>query len=136
MLPSTYEAENAKEAKKKRLSETRKAVSDVLRETIKESGLPVSKATLQSTEFQDFFRKVRTSGESPDKNDIIAVCKIFKDDLTLDNLSRPQLVAMCRYLGLNTFGTDNLLRYHIRRRMRQMKRDDKVCKYYFFLLQL
>jgi hypothetical protein len=32
---------------------------------------------------------------------VIKVCKIFKDDLTLDNLSRPQLVGICRYMNLN-----------------------------------
>jgi LETM1 and EF-hand domain-containing protein 1 len=57
------------------------------------------------------------------------VCKIFRDDLTLDNLSRPQLVSMCRYMNLNTFGTDMMLRYQIRHRMRQIKRDDRVISY-------
>jgi LETM1 and EF-hand domain-containing protein 1 len=57
------------------------------------------------------------------------VCQIFKDDLTLDNLSRPQLVSMCRYLNLNTFGTDLMLRYQVRHRMRQIKRDDRAISY-------
>lgn len=57
------------------------------------------------------------------------MCKIFKDDLTLDNLSRPQLVSMCRYLNLNTFGTDMMLRYQLRHRMRQIKRDDRAISY-------
>lgn len=57
------------------------------------------------------------------------VCKIFKDDLTLDNLSRPQLVAICRYLNLTSFGTDNFLRYQIRVRMRQIKRDDRAISF-------
>lgn len=57
------------------------------------------------------------------------MCKTFKDDLTLDNLSRPQLVGMCKYMNLNTFGTDAMLRYQIRHRMRQIKRDDKAISY-------
>ncbi|KAH8144773.1 uncharacterized protein LAJ45_11208 [Morchella importuna] len=57
------------------------------------------------------------------------VCKIFRDDLTLDNLSRAQLVGMCRYMNLNTFGTDAILRYNIRHRMRQIKRDDRAISY-------
>lgn len=60
---------------------------------------------------------------------MIKVCKIFKDDLTLDNLSRPQLVGMARYMNLNTFGTDMMLRYQIRHRMRQIKRDDKAISF-------
>ena len=80
-------------------------------------------------EFTEFFRKVRATGESPSKEDVIKVCKIFKDDLTLDNLSRPQLVGMCKYMNLNTFGTDTMLRYQIRHRMRQIKRDDKAISF-------
>lgn len=52
----------------------------------------------------------------------------FEDELTLDNLSRPQLVSMCRYMNINAFGTDNFLRFQIRNRMRQIKADDKVIK--------
>jgi LETM1 and EF-hand domain-containing protein 1 len=36
---------------------------------------------------------------------------------------------MCRYLNLNTFGTDMMLRYQIRHRMRQIKRDDRAISY-------
>jgi LETM1 and EF-hand domain-containing protein 1 len=57
------------------------------------------------------------------------VCKIFKDDLTLDNLSRPQLVSICRYMNITSFGTDNFLRYQVRVRMRQIKRDDRSIAY-------
>ncbi|KAF2118363.1 LETM1-like protein-domain-containing protein [Lophiotrema nucula] len=129
LLPSTYEGQSAKDAKAKTLRSTRKEVSSFLRQTLKETGLPVSAENFQTQEFTDFFRKVRTTGESPSHEDVIKVCKIFKDDLTLDNLSRPQLVAICRYMNLGSFGTDNLLRYQIRVRMRQIKRDDRAISY-------
>ncbi|KAF3904630.1 hypothetical protein ABW21_db0205697 [Orbilia brochopaga] len=126
MLPSTYEGAKDKERKNQMLRATRKDVSDFLRTTIQESGLPLSPATRSKDEFVAFFRKLRSSGEKPTHQDVINVCKTFKDDLTLDNLSRPQLVAMCRYMNLNAFGTDMMLRYTIRHRMRQIKRDDKA----------
>lgn len=91
--------------------------------------MPVTAATAQKEEFTDFFKKIRTTGESPSKADVIKVCKIFKDDLTLDNLSRPQLVGICRYMNLNAMGPDGILRYQIRHRMRQIKRDDKAIAY-------
>jgi LETM1 and EF-hand domain-containing protein 1 len=69
------------------------------------------------------------TGEKPSPEDIIKVCKIFKDDLTLDNLSRPQLVSICRYMNIPSFGTDNILRYQVRVRMRQIKRDDRAIAY-------
>ena len=129
MLPSTYEGQSSREAKSARLRTTRKQVSSFLRNTLRETGLPVSAANAKKEEFTEFFRKVRATGERPTKDDVIKVCRIFKDDLTLDNLSRPQLVGMCKYMNLNTFGTDTMLRYQVRHRMRQIKRDDKAISY-------
>lgn len=129
LLPSTYEGQKSKDAKATTLRKTRKEVSSFLRDTLKETGLPVSAINAQKEEFAEFFRKVRATGESPTQEDVIKVCKIFKDDLTLDNLSRPQLVGMARYMNLNAFGTDMLLRYQIRRRMRQIKRDDRAISF-------
>jgi LETM1 and EF-hand domain-containing protein 1 len=73
--------------------------------------------------------QVRSTGEKPSPDEIVKVCKIFKDDLTLDNLSRPQLVSICRYMNITSFGTDNFLRYQVRVRMRQIKRDDRAIAY-------
>jgi len=129
MLPSTYEGQSSKDKKATNLRATRKEVSSFLRSTLKETGLPLSPATAQKDEFMNFFRKVRATGEAPTPDDVIKVCKIFKDDLTLDNLSRPQLVGMCRYMNLNTFGTDMMLRYQVRHRMRQIKRDDRAISF-------
>ncbi|KAF1835432.1 LETM1-domain-containing protein [Decorospora gaudefroyi] len=129
MLPSTYEGQSAKDTKAQTLRATRKDVSEFLRQTLKETGLPVSAENAQTAEFAEFFRKVRTTGEKPTPEEIIKVCKIFKDDLTLDNLSRPQLVSICRYMNITSFGTDNFLRYQIRVRMRQIKRDDRAIAY-------
>ena len=129
MLPSTYEGQTSKDKKASHLRTTRKEVSNFLRDTLKETGLPVSAVNAQKEEFTEFFRKVRATGESPTQADVVKVCKIFKDDLTLDNLSRPQLVGMAKYMNLNAFGTDMMLRYQIRHRMRQIKRDDRAISF-------
>lgn len=129
MLPSTYEGQTSKDKKSHTLRSTRKEVSNFLRDTLKETGLPLTPATAKREEFANFFRKVRATGEAPTATDVIKVCQIFKDDLTLDNLSRPQLVGMCRYMNLGTFGTDSMLRYTIRHRMRQIKRDDRAISF-------
>lgn len=129
LLPSTYEGQKSKENKAADLRATRKQVSSFLRNTLRESGLPVSAVNTRKEEFTEFFKKVRATGDSPTKEDVIKVCKVFKDDLTLDNLSRPQLVGMCKYMNLHTFGTDAMLRYQIRHRMRQIKRDDKAISF-------
>ena len=129
MLPSTYEGQTSKDKKASHLRTTRKEVSSFLRDTLKETGLPVSAINAKKEEFTEFFRKVRATGESPTHADVVKVCKIFKDDLTLDNLSRPQLVGMTKYMNLNAFGTDMMLRYQVRHRMRQIKRDDRAISF-------
>ena len=129
LLPSTYEGQKAREKKARNLTTTRKEVSRFMKATLSESGLPVTAATVRNEEFAEFFKKIRNTGETPSTEDVIKVCKIFKDDLTLDNLSRPQLVAICKYMNLNSFGTDAMLRYQIRHRMRQIKRDDRAIFY-------
>ncbi|OJD15107.1 hypothetical protein AJ78_04624 [Emergomyces pasteurianus Ep9510] len=129
LLPSTYEGQKSKEAKAATLRATRKEMGSFLQNTLKETGLPVNARNSKKEEFAEFFRKVRATGESPSAEDVIKVCQTFKDDLTLDNLSRPQLVAMCKYINLNTFGTDAMLRYNVRHRMRQIKRDDKAISF-------
>jgi hypothetical protein len=99
-----------------------------LQETIRESGIQSPDKIKDSEEFKTFFRKVRSTGESPSTDDIVRVAKLFENDLTLDNLSRPQLVGMCRYMNINAFGTDNFLRYTLRNRLSQLKEDDKLIQ--------
>ncbi|KAG0372079.1 hypothetical protein BGX24_000775 [Mortierella sp. AD032] len=126
MLPSTFEDKFAEEEKKRKLLKMRLEMAKFLQETIEESGIPGSQRAEAVKEFGDFFRKVRTTGEQASTDELIRVAKLFHDELTLDNLSRPQLVSMCRYMNLNAFGTDNFLRYQIRTKMASIKQDDKL----------
>ncbi|KAI1315154.1 hypothetical protein EDD11_001259 [Mortierella claussenii] len=126
MLPSTFEDKFAAEEKKRKLLKMRLEMAKFLQETIEESGIPGSSRAEAVKEFGDFFRKVRTTGEQASTDELIKVAKLFHDELTLDNLSRPQLVSMCRYMNLNAFGTDNFLRYQIRNKMNSIKQDDKL----------
>lgn len=59
LLPSTYEDQQQKDAKSKKLRTTRKDVSEFFRTTMKEGGiLPIGPTTQQREEFAQFFRKV------------------------------------------------------------------------------
>ena len=46
--------------------------------------------------------------------------------MTLDNLMRPQLVALCRLLELQSIGTNNFLRFQLIMKLRAIRADDKV----------
>ncbi|KAG0164917.1 hypothetical protein DFQ30_009229 [Apophysomyces sp. BC1015] len=128
MLPSTYESKSQEEEKKRKLLKVRLEMAKFLQETISETGFAGSDHAGAAQDFADFFRKIRITGEQASTEDLLNVARRFEDELTLDNLSRPQLVSMCKYMNINAFGTDNFLRFQIRNRMRQIKADDKVIQ--------
>ncbi|KAF4090208.1 hypothetical protein AMELA_G00049300 [Ameiurus melas] len=57
---------------------------------------------------------------------IIRFSKLFEDELTLDNLTRPQLVALCKLLELQPIGTNNFLRFQLIMKLRSIRADDKM----------
>ena len=52
--------------------------------------------------------------------------KLFEDEITLDSLARPQLIALCRVLELKPIGTSNFLRFQLRMKLRNLAADDVV----------
>lgn len=72
------------------------------------------------------FLQIRETGERPSNEEILRFSKLFEDELTLDNLTRPQLVALCKLLELQSIGTNNFLRFQLTMRLRSIKADDKV----------
>ncbi|KAH3687868.1 hypothetical protein WICPIJ_001161 [Wickerhamomyces pijperi] len=135
LLPSTYESTADKAKKREKLLQTRKQTSEFLRKTLKESGHTLrldsgSTTSEQRAEFVSFFRSLNTIGEeAPTPEKIVSIARMFNNDSVLDNLSRPQLVAMAKYMNLAPFGTDQMLRYQIRYRMLQIIKDDKAIDY-------
>ncbi len=82
MLPSTFESKFSVEEKRRGLIKVRLEMAKFLQETIKEGGLQATDKVKTSEEFKEFFRKVRSTGESPSNEDIIKVAQLFEDDLT------------------------------------------------------
>ena len=72
----------------------------------------------------DSIDKVR-EGAAVDSQTIIEMAALFKDGITLDTVSRSHLVAMCKYMGLNAFGSDPYLRYQLRSAIRKLRNDDQ-----------
>lgn len=54
--------------------------------------------------------------------------KLFEDEITLDSLSRPQLIALCRLLELKPVGPNNFLRFQLRMQLRSLKSDDRMIQ--------
>jgi len=58
--------------------------------------------------------------------------KLFEDEITLENLSRQQLHALCQVLNLTAIGSDYMLRFQLTTRLRQLLTDDKVLELFPF----
>ncbi|CCG22723.1 Mrs7 protein [Candida orthopsilosis Co 90-125] len=130
MLPSTYESKTDRQNKRNKLKKTRNAASEYIKQTMEQSGLKLSKkiTDAERENFVQFFHAI-SMGKNPTREQLIQVARLFKNDQVLDNLSRHQLVAMCKYMSLRPFGTDSILRYQIRHRLLTIIKDDKAIDY-------
>ncbi|NWU61035.1 LETM1 protein, partial [Pterocles burchelli] len=127
MLPSTFETKSKKEERLKKELRVKLEVAKFLQDTIEEMALKNKAAKGNVTkDFSKFFQKIRETGERPSNEEILRFSKLFEDELTLDNLTRPQLVALCKLLELQSIGTNNFLRFQLTMRLRSIKADDKL----------
>ncbi|QRG38622.1 hypothetical protein FDK38_003037 [Candidozyma auris] len=130
LLPSTYQSKSDIKKKRADLSKKRVSASEYIKKTMEESGLKLSKKISEEEKqaFVSFF-DIISMGKTPEREHLIKVARMFKNDQVLDNLSRPQLVAMAKYMSLRPFGTDSILRYQIRHRLLTIIKDDKAIDY-------
>ncbi|XP_067084119.1 LETM1 domain-containing protein LETM2, mitochondrial [Osmerus mordax] len=129
MLPSTFETEDKKEEKQKKGLAAKLELAKFLQETIAELALRNKAKALTEDEtqrFSTYVQKVRHTGEQPTTKDIVKFSKLFEDELTLEHLERPQLVALCKLLELQPIGTNNLLRFQLMMQLRTIKTDDEM----------
>nr|XP_031294757.1 mitochondrial proton/calcium exchanger protein isoform X3 [Camelus dromedarius] len=127
MLPSTFETQSSKEERLKKELRVKLELAKFLQDTIEEMALKNKAAKGSATkDFSAFFQKIRETGERPSNEEIMRFSKLFEDELTLDNLTRPQLVALCKLLELQSIGTNNFLRFQLTMRLRSIKADDKL----------
>ncbi|XP_077215378.1 uncharacterized protein LOC143849951 [Tasmannia lanceolata] len=132
MLPSTFQDKmKEEEALKRRLNariEYAKFLQDTVKEMAKEVQIARSGEIKQTAEdLDEFLNKVRT-GANVSNDEILSFAKLFNDELTLDNISRPRLVNMCKYMGISPYGTDAYLRYMLRKKLAGIKNDDKMIQ--------
>lgn len=127
MLPSTFETESKKEEKQKKGLAAKLELAKFLQETIAEMARR-NKADVgdETQKFSTYVQQVRHTGEQPSTKDIVKFSKLFEDELTLEHLERPQLVALCKLLELQPIGTNNLLRFQLMMQLRTIKADDEI----------
>ncbi|QLQ82474.1 hypothetical protein HG537_0H02360 [Torulaspora globosa] len=128
MLPSTYESKKDKQSKLENLRKTRNLVAGIIKEDLSHFK-PADISNEQKAVFNRFYEHVRKTGEPESRQQLIQVARLFKDDTVLDNVTRSYLVALAKYINLQPFGTDVMLRYRIRYKMLELKKDDLSIYY-------
>ncbi|XP_028070229.1 mitochondrial proton/calcium exchanger protein-like isoform X2 [Camellia sinensis] len=132
MLPSTFQDKMKEQEALKRRLNARIEYAKFLQGTVKEMAKEVQSSRSGETkktaeDLDEFLTKVRR-GAGVSNEEILSFAKLFNDELTLDNISRPRLVNMCKYMGINPYGTDAYLRFMLRKRLQWIKNDDKMIQ--------
>lgn len=128
LLPSTYESSKKRENKLENLRNTRKLMSQIIKNN-KPHFKPNNISEEQKALFNRFYTHVRATGVPESRQQLIEVARLFTDDTVLDNVTRPYLIALAKYMNLQPFGTDVMLRYRIRYSMLELKKDDLSIYY-------
>lgn len=148
MLPSTFQDNLKAEENMKRELKSRLAMAEFFQETLQDLAKAQKKRAVSkknaivendgptsdlesikdheetAESFLSFIEKAR-KGEFLPPDAIIRYAKYFKDELTLDNMPRMQLINMCRYMNIPPYGNDNLLRFQLRHKIRVLQEDDQ-----------
>jgi LETM1 and EF-hand domain-containing protein 1 len=133
MLPRQFEDASQRLIKEEQMKQTLKAklaLAKFLQDTVALMASDLKKNKSGETmatanELKVFIDRVRL-GERVQNKDIVKFAKLFSDEITLDNISRPQLVAMCRYMGLSEYGNDVIMRFRLNNKLRRLKADDRL----------
>ncbi|KAL1327946.1 hypothetical protein HN51_037926 [Arachis hypogaea] len=132
MLPSTFQDKMKEQEALKRRLKARIEYARFLQDTVKEMAKEVQNSRSgeikKTAEDLDEFLNLIRRGSRVSNEEILGFAKLFNDELTLDNISRPRLVNMCKYMGISPFGTDAYLRYMLRKRLQRIKEDDRLIQ--------
>lgn len=128
MLPSTFESHDQKEAKLKQHLKVKLEVAKFFQETLDQMAPQATSGRHSelAKEFTMFFNRIRTSGDVATSEEIMKFSKLFEDEITLDSLQRPHLVALCKVLQATTIGTSAMLRFNLKMKLRSLSADDKM----------
>lgn len=129
MLPSTFQSVSDQDIKIKQNLKVKIEMAKFLQKTLDDMTVQHKDHRSEAAkEFSEFFQRLRTSGTHASNEEIIKFSKLFEDEITLDSLNRPQLLALCRVLEANTIGTSNLLRFQLRMKLRSLAADDRMIQ--------
>jgi LETM1 and EF-hand domain-containing protein 1, mitochondrial len=134
MLPSTFETALQREEALKRRVKAKLEVARFLQDTVAELAKDMKNSSRSSgatqasaAELYAFMKRVR-GGEPVSAAEVTRFASLFSDELTLDNLDRTQLASLCRFAGIQPFGTDAFLASRLRSHLSRIKADDRAIR--------
>lgn len=131
MLPSTYRTEKKKEENMKRKLRARVEMASFLQDVMEERAEEIKRRKDDGLHDKadvllEIVEKAR-EGHPMSNESVIKISKLFKDSITLDTMSRPQLVTLCKFVGVTVFGTpDAVMRMQLRAHLRSIRGDDRM----------
>ncbi|XP_055691371.1 mitochondrial proton/calcium exchanger protein [Lutzomyia longipalpis] len=129
MLPSTFQTAKDRDDKLKQNLKVKLEMAKFLQRTLDEMSVQHKEHRSEAAkDFSMFVAKTREAGEPPAPEEIMKFSKLFADEITLDSLSRQQLMAICRVLEVGTIGTNAFLRFQLRMKLRTLAVDDRMIQ--------
>ncbi|CAL8147296.1 unnamed protein product [Orchesella dallaii] len=126
MLPSTFQSAVDRESKMKAELKVKLEMAKFLQQTLDEMAPECKERRSElAKDFAKFIEKIRTTGVEVSTEEILKFSKLFEDEITLDSMSRPQLLALSRLLETPAIGPSTMLRFQLKLRLRNLAVDDR-----------
>jgi LETM1 and EF-hand domain-containing protein 1 len=132
MLPSSFQTKSEKAAKQLRETRARIEYAKFLQDTLAEMAVDLKKRaktgeiSATAAELTTFLQKLKSGEISGISSfEITKFRQVFAEELPLWKLNRAQLQELCRFMSVNAFGPDALLRINLRLAMNKIKKDDQ-----------
>ena len=136
MLPSRFQSEHNKLEQRKKLLQARIGLAaffeDTLHEFVKETKTK-EENNKSINSLENLLIKIKNNEEITNPQ-ILKVAALFDDEMALDNASYSVLSNMCRYMQLNSFGTEAMLRSRLYDKIRVIRKEDAVKFVYIFII--
>lgn len=151
MLPSTFQSSLARQENMRKMLKLRLELASFMQDTVAEMAKKVRARPLSNVawrltrvrlpcaqvkkrpdadsdtakELLQHLERARRGEPLPNEM-VLKLAKLFRDDITLDNISRPLLATMCKFMDLPPYGNESVLRFQLRNKLRRIKNDDQL----------
>lgn len=131
MLPSTFETKGDKQSRLKKKLAVKLEMSKFLQGAMEDIAVRTkksSKSAEAAQSFHAFVQKIRDQKDMISNEEIIKHAKFFEMEVTLNNLPRDQLIALCKLLTIPAVGTNAAMRLMIDLKLSSLLADDKMIQ--------